>query len=414
MVERLKNLGIFLLLALMILLLYGNLTLGMDQDPWDLLGRGEQAETADPLVGEQWAISPVLLALGRAGSYYVPLTEREWELLGTLASPLLTEAVGSMAAPEPVEAETAVGWMAGDCLLVGYEYGPPLSALRAWSDADGFAADPAVDRILLRLEEGRVVAGFYDQTADRWYRAVTAAGPQQLTALGERFARANAGLAGPDSVLAPDCMVLEETGPLPVYRPVLPDYAAGGELPRTVLSAFGINGYLAKVYREESTGDTVYVENYSSVRITAEGELIFSASAGQGIMPENSSDAAAAAALRDLGRRVWDLLGAGGQLTLSGVTAGEDGSRLLAFDLLIGGRPVSPELGYAITARMEAGIITAIRMRPLVLEETDETAEALGFRYGAMLLEGREGASLSLCYQQRPDGLLAPALRVED
>lgn len=411
MVERLKTAGIFALLALMILLLYGNLTLGMDGG---LLapGSGGADETA-LMADSQWPLVPTLVALGQAGEFYVPLTEGEWTLLMSQVHPLLAEAVGSMGELALLDGETARQWLSGDCLLVGYEDSQPLSALRVWSDAGALERDPAVRRLLLRLEEGRVVLALWDD-AGVCYRAVTAAGPQQLLALGERFARANARMAGADSPLAPDCMVLEETGPLPVVRTALPDFAASGELPRTVLAAFGINGYLAKVYREEATGDTVYVENYSSVRITAEGELIFSASAGQGIMPETPSDAAAAAALRDLGRRVWDLLGAGGQLTLSGVTAGEDGSRLLAFDLLIGGRPVSPELGYAITARMEAGVITAIRMRPLVLEETGETAEALGFRYGAMLLEGREGASLSLCYQQRPDGLLAPALRVED
>ena len=182
----------------------------------------------------------------------------------------------------------------------------------------------------------------------------------------------------------------------------------------TVLAAFGINSYLAKVYREESTGDTVYVDNYSAVRITAEGELIFTASAGQGIAPDSPTDAAAAVSVRDLSNRVWDLLGAGGELTLSGVTPGEDGSRLLAFDLLIGGRPVSWKQGYAVTARMENGLITAIIMRPMMLEETGETAQALGFRYGALLVEGLEDAVLSLCYEQRADGLLAPALRVED
>ena len=258
------------------------------------------------------------------------------------------------------------------------------------------------------------MAGFYDECRQSWYRAVTAAGPQQLTALGERYARANARLAGADSLLDPDCMVLEETGPLPVYRPALPAFAESGELPRAVLSVFGVNGYLAKVYREESTGDTVYVENYSSVRITAEGELIFTASAGQGILLEAPGDGTAAGTVLALGRQVWDLLGAGGTLTLAGITAGEDGSRILSFDLLIGGHPVSAGFDYPLTARVENGTVTTIRMRPLLLENTGLTAETLSFRYGTMLLEGRVGATLSLCYEGRQDGLLAPALRVED
>lgn len=414
MAERIKTLGIFALLALMMVLLYGNLTLGMDQDPWGLLGRDGTVETADPLVGEQWAVSPVLLALGRDGEYYVPLTESEWDLLRNQASPLLTEAVGSMGAPEPAEPEAAAQWLREDCLLVRYEYDILLSALRAWSDAAEFGIDPAVDQILLRQEQGRVVICFREGSSGSWYRADTAAGPQQLIALGERYARANARLAAADSGLAPDCMVLDETGPLPLYRPVLPEYADSGELPRTVLSAFGINGYLAKVYREEQTGDTIYVENYSSVRITEAGELTFTASAGQGIPLENPSDASAAGTLLVLGRRVWDLLGAGGTLTLAGVNRTEEGSRLLTYDLLIGGHPVSGDFGYALTARVDAGIITMIHMRPLVLENTGNSAETLSFRYGAMLLEGREGAGLSLCYEQRADGLLAPALRVED
>ena len=413
MLEKLKTLGIFALLALMVLLLYGNLTLGMETDPWGLLGSGEQT-AAELTAGDRWPVEPTLLALGREGQFYVPLTGEEWQLVSGQTAPLLTEAVGSMAEPAPLDGATAARWLAGDCLLVGFEAAQPLSALRIWSEAGGLEQDFPVERLLLCLEGGRVVAGLYDGTADLWYRADTAAGPQQLLTLRERYARANAALAGPDSDLAPDCMVLQETGPLPVYRVELPDYAAGGELPRSVLSAFGINGYLAKVYREQSTGDTVYVENYSSVRITAEGELIFTASAGQGILLDTPSDAAAAAGVLALARQVWDRLGAGGTLTLAGVTAAEDGSRLLTFDLLLGGRPVSADYGYAVTARCQAGVITTVRMQPRGFVPTGDTAQALAFRYGQMLLEGRTGASLSLCYQQGADGLLAPALRVED
>ena len=413
MVERLKTAGIFVLLALMMLLLYGNLTLGMDGDPLGL-GDPEKAEIAMASADSRWPLVPTLLALGADGAYYVPLTQGEWELLLSQAEPLLAEAVGSMAEPALLDSDTAWQWLREGCLLVGYEDSQPLSALRAWSDAGEPVRDPAVSRMLLRLDQGRVVIALWDKQSGSWYSAVTAAGPQQLVALGERFARANATLAGEHAHLSPYTFMLDETGPLPVSRATLPDFASGGELPRSVLAAFGINSYLAKVYREESTGDTVYVDNYSAVRITAEGELIFTASAGQGIAPDSPTDAAAAVSVRDLSNRVWDLLGAGGELTLSGVTPGEDGSRLLAFDLLIGGRPVSWKQGYAVTARMENGLITAIIMRPMMLEETGETAQALGFRYGALLVEGLEDAVLSLCYEQRADGLLAPALRVED
>ena len=80
MVERLKTAGIFVLLALMMLLLYGNLTLGMDGDPLGL-GDPEKAEIAMASADSRWPLVPTLLALGADGAYYVPLTQGEWGLL---------------------------------------------------------------------------------------------------------------------------------------------------------------------------------------------------------------------------------------------------------------------------------------------------------------------------------------------
>ena len=117
MLEKLKTLGIFALLALMVLLLYGNLTLGMETDPWGLLGSGEQT-AAELTAGDRWPVEPTLLALGREGQFYVPLTGEEWQLVSGQTAPLLTEAVGSMAEPAPLDGATAARWLAGDCLLV--------------------------------------------------------------------------------------------------------------------------------------------------------------------------------------------------------------------------------------------------------------------------------------------------------
>ena len=202
----------------------------------------------------------------------------------------------------------------------------------------------------------------------------------------------------------------------------LPGYldAQGGSDLSALLSAFQYDPNI-RPYQENQEKTLVYVENYSTLRVSEDGTVNFQASAMEGGM-----EAYAASEIREgeqlclqadfaymLLKTVQSSMSDSSQSMLFDVTDGEDGIRILTFVQLVGGIPVQTEADapfarfefhgnqlMAAQLRLRAYETTGIRKPVLPAMQAAAVVPAKGLRTALVYVPDGETCTAIRCYQK--------------
>lgn len=418
--ERLKSLVLALLLLLAVGLSYLSLTLGLHTDGRGLLGTLlTDGNTTDIPTEETFSATPAArpdsLCLLRSDGLY--RAEGDFEGLWELVMPLYEEAMGSGSKPESLTGTAFSALLKPPALLISYDSPQQLSLLRIWCDAPAEDSSLTVSTAVMCAADDGVILAFRDGEGKCW-KMSTAASVQELLELCSGEEKANAVLALSDptyAALFPEEPVADGQLILPLYTADTVISASASELPWPVLTAFSLNPYLAKIY-PDAGGGLVYVEDRSTLAVTAEGDLVYSAPEG-GVAYEqsaNEDDATRAAraceAAYQLLTNVWNELGADGVLSLDSLQYDESaGQYTLRFQLEVGGIFLYRADKYWAQAVISDGQITDVTLCPRRLT-AGENVTLIPMRQAAATLDGIDQWRLRVLLQERTDGVFEPAI----
>ena len=419
--ERLKSLLLAALLLLSVGLFYISLTLGaggallpeglLDKwtDPEGPVSTGEGSGTFTA------AARPEKLCLLTENGLYQAFAAEEYESLWREVQPFYEEGLGSGGAPVSMTDAAFADALRAPAVLLTYEAALPFFLLRAWSDAPDEDSVLTVRSVVLCAGAEGVGLLFRDGDGLCW-RMDTAASAARLTELCAGGQTENAVLAG--RALSAGLMLPEE--PLLRGWVELPELtlspvaaAEGGELPRSVLSAFALNPYLANVY-QNAEGGTVYVEGRSTLLVSRSGDLVYSAAEGGvsvELRPGEDDDARAARVcelVSALLTGVWSDLSADGTLCLDRIDydAGS-GVCTLRYELERGGRFLDLQDRCWAQAVVKNGVLTDLTLCPRRVTE-GEMATLIPMTQAAAAVAG-PAARMSVRWLME-GGALRPAL----
>ncbi|MBQ4577715.1 MAG: hypothetical protein IJA84_01520 [Clostridia bacterium] len=408
MADKLKN----LLLAVLLLLMAGLLALTFfvsirgSQGGSRLLQSGDEGESLQIPVNPSPAAQPEELAVFGPGGVFLARDGRTYSLLYQQVEPLWQETLGSATALEPVEAEVYLSLLQTPGILLQYHAAQPMYLLRAWSGSEVAAEDLEVAGLALVGVGEKVLLLVTDRQGGHW-QAETAASYNELDSLCASVDAGNSQLAGEHAALPADQVLTVTVGSDSIVRASAADATPRGELSQNLLSLFGMNAYLTKVY-PTADDSLVYVEGHSTVSLTPQGDLTYS---GEGVELElTASDRAARQG--EICRRVYDRMsllwqqaGADGTLSLEDMQF--EGDRgVLRFGLHLDGTYLERGEGYWATVTVENGRITGVTAALRQLE-TGESLQLLPTRQAAATLKGGRGV-LRVRLLEQETGVFVP------
>lgn len=420
--ERVKNTALAGLFVLMLVLLYFSMTLGVSTEGGSLsriLGVSPQ-ETPSELE-PQPAVQLRTLAMCTPAGVHMPESYDEKQEMETAVSTLYTEAVGSAQAGVQVTQEEYLELLQNPAVYLGFDTELPFFLLRRWAGLEAGERESRLTGLVLGLSDGSVVLAWRDAETGQYHMAQTAAAADRLQQVCSAWQGNNAVFAFEEdglSALCADEPVLLSAVQGRSYTVKSPAFVQAGELSREVLSGFGFNPYLARVYEQD--GEIVYVEGYNALgynvlRVGTNGDLVYTSGAeGQGIslgLPEESGDnlSMAVEGVRVLLNELSEKAGAQGVYSLSELDEQEDGGLVLLFDLTLSGCAVLSERpGAQVTVR--GGQVVSLYMSPRSYEEADMYALLPARQAAAALPQQSACYRLSVRYSEKQEGLLVPVL----
>ena len=410
MADKLKN----LLLAVLLLLMAGLLALTFFVSIQGSRGGQRLLQTMDE--GESLVIpnvsgasaQPEVLAVLQPNGVFLADDGQSYDVLYRQMEPLWQEALGSAMALEAVDSGDYRALLQAPGILLQYHTAQPMYLLRAWSGSELTAEEMEVSGIALVGMQEQVLLLVTDLQGGRW-KAQTSASYGELNSLCASVGSTNARLAGEHPILSADQVLTEKTGSFDTVRISAPDIAQRGELSQNLLSLFGMNAYLTKVYLT-ADDSLVYVEGHSTVRLTPGGDLTYS---GEGIDLELSAgdvvgrQAEICRKVYDRVLLLWQQAGADGTLSLESLRF--EGSRgVLRFGLHVDGRYLERNEGHWVTVTVDSGRITGITAALRQLETGDSVKLLPTLQAAATVTEGRGAVRVRLLEQE--DGLFVPGI----
>lgn len=410
MAERLKNLLLALLLALMGLLLVLTFFVSIqgssdgqrllqsleDQDSFVL------SETARP------AAQPEKLAVLQENGVFLAQNHDSYQLLYQQTEPLWQEAVGSAGTLEPLEERAYLELLQPPAVLLQYHAAQPLYLMRAWSGSDSLQEDLEVAAVALTVRDEKVALLVTDRQGGRW-QAETAALPDDLKAVCEAWSESNSVLAGETFRLAADEVLTRQVDQFAVLQCSAPELVRKGELSQSIQALFGMNAYLTKVY-PTADGSLVYVEGHNTVQLSPEGDLSYS---GAGVEMEltavsfREQQVEICQQVYERASHLWEQAGASGRLSLEEITF--DGTTtVLRFALHVNGRFLERNEGHWVTVTVEGDRITGLHASLRRTEEVEQI-QLLPLYHAAAAVQ-ENGGSLRVRLLEQADGRMMPQI----
>ena len=403
MAERLKNLLLVLLLALMGVLLVLTFFVSIqgsrggqrllqsleDQDSFVL------SETVRP------AAQPEKLALIHENGVFLAQDGEAYHLLYQQTEPLWQEALGSADALQPLEEPDYFALLQQPAVLLQYHAAQPLYLMRAWSGSDSLQEELEVADVALVLRGEKVILLIADRQGGCW-QAETAALPADLEAVCAAWNESN-------SVLDGDEVLTNQVGSFAVLQSSAPELVRRGELSQSIQALFGMNAYLTKVY-PTADGSLVYVEGHNTIQLSPEGDLSYS---GGGIEMEltavsfREQQVEICQQVYERMSHLWEQAGASGRLSLEELTF--DGSKtVLRFGLHLNGRFLERNEGHWVTVTVEGDRITGVHA---VLRRMEAVEQVLLLPlYHAAAAVGTDNGSLRVRLLEEAEGRMVPQI----
>ena len=408
MADKLKN----LLLAVLLLLMAGLLALTFFVSIQGSRGGQRLLQTMDE--GESLVIpnvsgasaQPEVLAVLQPNGVFLADDGQSYDVLYRQMEPLWQEALGSAMALEAVDSGDYRALLQAPGILLQYHTAQPMYLLRAWSGSELTAEEMEVSGIALVGMQEQVLLLVTDLQGGRW-KAQTSASYGELNSLCASVGSTNARLAGEHPILSADQVLTEKTGSFDTVRISAPDIAQRGELSQNLLSLFGMNAYLTKVYLT-ADDSLVYVEGHSTVSLSPGGDLAYS---GTGIDLELSGGteletrAEICRKVYDRLLRLWQQAGASGVLCLE-AQEWNTGGCVLRFGLQLEGVVLEKSRGDWATVTVENGRITGMTISPRLLTAEDSVQLLPGRQAETVLPQGR--ARLRVRLLEQKDGTMLP------
>jgi len=408
MADKLKN----LLLAVLLLIMAGLLALTFfvsiqgSQGGNRLLQSREESESLVIPVSSSPAAQPEELALLGAQGLFLARDGETYDQLYRQVEPLWQEALGSATALEPLATDAYLALLQAPGVLLQYHTAQPMYLLRAWSGSEHTAEELEVTGLALVGTQNEVLLLVTDRQGGRW-QAQTAASYNELDSLCAAVDVSNGQLAGEHACVPADQVLTWQAHSCAAVQTSAAEMTQRGELSQTLLSLFGMNAYLTKVY-PTADDSLVYVEGHSTVSLTPQGDLTYS---GEGMDLELTAAAGTARQAEICGKvydrmsLLWEQAGAGGTLSLE--TMQFEGDRgVLRFGLHLEGTYLERGEGHWATVTVENGRITGINAALRQLE-TGDSLRLLPTRHAAATLkEGRGVVRVRLLEQEA--GLFVP------
>lgn len=408
MADKLKN----LLLAVLLLIMAGLLALTFfvsiqgSQGGNRLLQSREESESLVIPVSSSPAAQPEELALLGAQGLFLARDGETYDQLYRQVEPLWQEALGSATALEPLATDAYLALLQAPGVLLQYHTAQPMYLLRAWSGSEHTAEELEVTGLALVGTQNEVLLLVTDRQGGRW-QAQTAASYNELDSLCAAVDVSNGQLAGEHAFVPADQVLTWQAHSCAAVQTSAAEMTQRGELSQTLLSLFGMNAYLTKVY--PTVDDSlVYVEGHSTVSLTPQGDLTYS---GEGMDLELTAAAGTARQAEICGKvydrmsLLWEQAGAGGTLSLE--TMQFEGDRgVLRFGLHLEGTYLERDEGHWATVTVENGRITGINAALRQLETGDSLRLLPTRQAAATLKEGRGVVRVRLLEQEA--GLFVP------
>lgn len=310
--------------------------------------------------------------------------------------------------------------LARNVLYFGYEGELPLTLLSGWM---GGASDAMHKTDLLLLtSKGEL----FLHNAEGYQRAETGANPDAWTSAMRELSAGACSFAarqeGDFANVRPDTLLFdEESESMERLTMRVPGYleGQGGSDLTALLEAFAYDPYV-RTYQEDQGKTRVFVENYSTLNVSADGTVSFHTSAMEGALEAYvTAEDSTADSLRlqtdfayKLLRQVQGSMSDASQAMLFDVAEGEDGVRVLSFLQLVGGIPVQTAEPFAWFEFREGRLMEAeLHLRafeasgeqaPLLpSKQTAAAAPAAGLRPMVVYAQAEDGKfTAQRCYRK--------------
>lgn len=410
MADRLKNLLLVVLLAVMIVLLV--LTFFVS-----VRGSAAGQQLLQPLEEQDGAVTEaparvmaqpeVLTIIGETG-LYLTWDAQDYELLYQQTEPLFQEAVGSAGALQQLTEADYMAALDTVGVLLQYHDAQPLWLLQAWGGSGSLGDSLEVSAAAMVARGEQVALLLTDLEGGRWM-AETAASLSELEALCQAGGQVNARFAGQSDAVAADTVLTTIVGSYPSLTVHQPELVTRGELSKSVQSLFGMNAYLTRVY-QNTDGSLVYVESHSTISLAQNGDLTYAGTTGIGLELTETGEARQAELcwkVYDLLSRLWEQAGASGTLSLEEARLTGD-SGTLRFGLRVGALFPERSQGSWATVTVEDGAITGLTAALRLLEEGAPVRLLPLYQAEALLPRGR--AALRVRLLEGEEGVLTPSV----
>ncbi len=302
--------------------------------------------------------------------------------------------------------------LAGEVLYFGYEGQLPLTLLSGWM---GSGRSEELQKTDLLLLTGKGKLFIHGENGYQW--AETKGSPDAWAHLMQELAAGACSFAAQEgekfAQVRPDTLLFEQESEsaerLTMRVPGFLEGQGGSDL-TALLEAFSYDPYV-RTYQEDQGKTRVFVENYSTLHVSVDGEVSFHTSAMEGALEAYSAaEVEKEDVLRlqtdfayQLLRQVQGSMSDTSKAMLFDVTEGESGVRVLSFLQTAGGIPVQVgETPFAWFEFREGRMIGA-ELHLRVFESAGEQSPLLPSRQAAAAAPA-EGLRPMLAYTRAADG----------
>lgn len=418
-----KNVSLIVLIVLLLVLCAANWLLGMNvaQMPADHLLRRAHDHLFGGAVGYELrssgvaAAEPAQVALTVDGQ----LTGVQYDLTDVDTGLAAVREVWAQVLADTElavcgEAELTAALWSGDCAVLRYHGAIPLGAVAGWMGASHRSNEEiqvetlvyadAPGRLFVRAGDGTLYAARAKADASVFSRAQQAFRGQPCKFAGEAYA-----------VWAETLLFDGETLSLPLLREEKIDLFAtqNGTGLEDLLQSFGFSAY-TNFYAEQNGQVRVFIDNVSTLRVSADGLLQYAAAAENSTVRAYDegevSGLSALDAQMDSARLILDAaLRAGETDTHASLyTAVQQGEQTtLVFSQLYGGVPVLGDADFA-AFRFEGGALVSATIRLQRFAAQQEYRTVLPARQAAAGALG-DKCSLMVAYRANGEGVYVPA-----
>ena len=418
-----KNISLVVLVVLLLALCGINWLLGMNvaQMPADHLLRRAHDHLFGGAVGYELrssgvaAAEPAQIALtvdGQLAGVQYDLTDVDAGLAAVRE--LWAQVLSGVELAPCSEQELVAALWSGDCAVLRYHGAIPLGAIAGWMGVS-YRSEEAVQAETLVYAAG--VGGLFVRAGDgTLYAARAKADAGVLSRAQQAFRGQPCKFAGEAYAVWPETLLFDgETLSLPLLETQPIDLFAtqSGTGLEDLLQAFGFSAY-TNFYTEQNEQVRVFIDNVSTLRISADGLLQYTAAAeNSAVRAYDEGEVSGLSALdaqMDSARLILDAaLRAGETDTHASLyTAAQQGERTtLVFSQLYGGVPVLGDADFA-AFRFEGGALVSatIRLQRFAAQQAHRTV--LPARQAAAGALG-EKCGLMVAYRANDEGVYVPA-----